>query len=221
MNCVPLGKVWKNKMDLNTAKGISFLWRSVCWHGKQNGEVPVTRFTFLGSLKKLGKSYLLGGFIYTPTGLLGFPGSSAIKESACNAKDPGSIPGELFPWRRDRLPTPVFLGFPGGSDGKESPAMWKTWVWSLGWEDPLDKGMATHSTVLTWRIPMDRGAWLASVHGVATSRTWLSIAQHWSLKLLPFPQSKLFYSQNVRNGRIDTLWRNINKIGQWEGQRKI
>ena len=89
-------------------------------HGKQNGDVPVTRFTSLGSLKKLGKSHLLGGFIYTPTGLLGCPGSSAIKESACNAKDPGSVPGELFPWRRDRLPTPVFLGFPGGSDGKES-----------------------------------------------------------------------------------------------------
>ena len=89
-------------------------------HGKQNGDVPVTRFTSLGSLKKLGKSHLLGGFIYTPTGLLGCPGSSAIKESACSAKDPGSVPGELFPWRRDRLPTPVFLGFPGGSDGKES-----------------------------------------------------------------------------------------------------
>ena len=98
---------------------------------------------------------------------------------------------------------------------KNPPAVWKTWVQSLGWEDPLDKGMATHSTILTWRIPMDRGAWWASVHGVATSRTWLSIAQHWSLKLLPIPQSKLFYSQNVRNGRIDTLWRNINKIGQW------
>ena len=40
-----------------------------------------------------------------------------------------------IPWRRDRLPTPVFLGFAGGSDGKESPAMWETWVPSLGWEN--------------------------------------------------------------------------------------
>ena len=55
-------------------------------------------------------------------------------------------------WRRDRLPTPVFLGFPGGSDGKES-AMWETWVQSLGWEDPLEKGKATHSSILAWRIP--------------------------------------------------------------------
>ena len=47
------------------------------------------------------------------------PGNSAGKESACNAGDPALILGK-FPWRRDRLPTPVFLGFPGGSAGKES-----------------------------------------------------------------------------------------------------
>ena len=41
---------------------------------------------------------------------------------------------------------------------KNSPAMWETWVRSLGWEDPLEKGMATHSSILAWRIPMDRGA---------------------------------------------------------------
>ena len=45
----------------------------------------------------------------------GFRGNSACKESTCNARDPNSIP-----WRRDRLPTPVFLGFPGGSADKES-----------------------------------------------------------------------------------------------------
>ena len=51
----------------------------------------------------------------------GFPGSLADKESACNVGDPGLIPGsESFPWKRDRLPTPVFLGFPGGADGKQS-----------------------------------------------------------------------------------------------------
>ena len=49
---------------------------------------------------------------------LGFPDSSVGKESACNAGDPSSI-GKI-PWRRDRLPTPVFLGFPYGSAGKES-----------------------------------------------------------------------------------------------------
>ena len=43
--------------------------------------------------------------------------------------------------------------------GKNPPAMWETWVQSLGQEDPLEEGMATYSSVLAWRIPMDRGAW--------------------------------------------------------------
>ena len=51
---------------------------------------------------------------------MSFPGSSAGKESTWNAGDTGSIPGwGRFPWRRDELPTPVFLGFPGVSGGKE------------------------------------------------------------------------------------------------------
>ena len=79
-----------------------------------------------------------------------------------------------IPWRRDRLPIPVFLGFPGGSDGKNPPAMWETWVQSLGWEDPLEESMATHSSILAWRIPKDRGAWGTTVHGVAKSQTRLS-----------------------------------------------
>ena len=47
------------------------------------------------------------------------------------------------------------LGFPGGSDSKESPAVWESWVQSLGWEDPLEEGMATDSSILAWKIPMD------------------------------------------------------------------
>ena len=42
---------------------------------------------------------------------------------------------------------------PCGSAGKESPATWETWVQSLGWEDPLEKGKAAHSSILPWRIP--------------------------------------------------------------------
>ena len=45
--------------------------------------------------------------------------------------------------------------------------MWETWVRSLGWDDPLEEGMATYSSILTWRIPMARGAWQATVHEVA------------------------------------------------------
>ena len=65
---------------------------------------------------------------------------------------------------------------------KNSPAMWQTWVPSLGWnlvppswfllqEDPLEEGVATHSNILAWRIAMDRGAWRATVHAVAKSQT--------------------------------------------------
>ena len=57
---------------------------------------------------------------------------------------------------------------------KHLPAMQETWVWSLGWEDPLEEGMATYSSTLAWRVPMDRGAWWATVHGVAKSWTRLS-----------------------------------------------
>ena len=57
---------------------------------------------------------------------------------------------------------------------KSLPAVLETWVRSLGWEDPLKGGMATHSSILAWRIPMDRGVWQATVHGVTKSCTWLS-----------------------------------------------
>ena len=52
--------------------------------------------------------------------------------------------------------------------------MQETQVWSLCGEDPLEKGMATHFSIFAWRIPVDRGAWWAAVHGVAKSQTRLS-----------------------------------------------
>ena len=61
--------------------------------------------------------------------------------------------------------------FSSGSDGKESTCNEKTEVRSLGWEDPLEEGMATHSSVLVWRIPTDRGVWQTKVHRVAKSQT--------------------------------------------------
>ena len=66
------------------------------------------------------------------------------------------------------------LGFPGDSDGKESACTADTWVLPLGWKEPLDKGMTTHYSILAWRIPMGRGAWRATVHGVAKSGTQLN-----------------------------------------------
>ena len=52
---------------------------------------------------------------------------------------------------------------------KNPPAMQETWVRSLGQEDPLEKEMATYSSILAWRILMDREAWRATVHGIAKS----------------------------------------------------
>ena len=57
---------------------------------------------------------------------------------------------------------------------KNLPAMPEAGVQSLGWEDPLEEGRATHSSILAWRIPMDRGAGWAKVHGVTKSWTRLS-----------------------------------------------
>ena len=56
---------------------------------------------------------------------------------------------------------------------KNSPALQETWVQSLGQEDPLEKRMATHSSILAWRTSMDRRTWRATVHGIAKSWTQL------------------------------------------------
>ena len=67
------------------------------------------------------------------------------------------------------LPTNICIvkamGFLVAQMVKNLPAMRETWVQSLGWDDPLEEDMATHSSILAWRIPMDRGACQAIVHG--------------------------------------------------------
>ena len=81
----------------------------------------------------------------------GFAGSSAIKESACNVGDPGLIPGlERFAGEGIGCPLQYSLVV---QLVKNLPTMWETWVQSLGWEDHLEKGKATHSSILAWRIP--------------------------------------------------------------------
>ena len=85
---------------------------------------------------------------------MGFPDSSVGKESACNAGDPGSIPGS-------GRSAGEGIGYPlqyswaslGAQLVKNLPTMQETYVRSLGWEDPLEKGKATHSSVLAWRSP--------------------------------------------------------------------
>ena len=52
--------------------------------------------------------------------------------------------------------------------------MWETWVQSLGWKDALEEGMATHTSILAWRIPMNRGVWQATVHEV--TKGWMRLS---------------------------------------------
>ena len=108
--------------------------------GFEEAEEPEIKLpTFVGSWRKQGG---------------GFPESSVGKESACNAGDPGSIPGT-------GRSTGKGIGYPLQYSWaslvaqliKNSPAMWETWVWPLDWEDPLEKGPATLSNILAWRIP--------------------------------------------------------------------
>ena len=85
---------------------------------------------------------------------MGFPDSSVGIESACNSRDPGSIPrsrrsageGRGYPLQYSWASLVVQLV-------KNPPAKQETWVRSLGWEDPLDKGIAIHSSILAWIIP--------------------------------------------------------------------
>ena len=101
--------------------------------------------------------------------------SSVGKESACNAGNPRLIPGSgRFPWRRDRLPTPVFLGSPGGSNGKESACN----VGDLSSIPGLGRSPGGgHGKLLQYSClenPMNREAWRATIYGVAKNWTRLS-----------------------------------------------
>ena len=101
----------------------------------------------------------------------GFPGSSAGKESTCNAGDPGSI-SELGRSLGEGIGYPLQYSWvsPVAEMLKNLPAIQETWVRSLGWEEPLEKGMATHSSSGLENF-MDRGAWKATIHGDTKSRT--------------------------------------------------
>ena len=85
---------------------------------------------------------------------INFPDSSVGKESAYNAGDPGLIPGSgRFPGEGIGYPLQYSWASLVAQLVRNLPAMQETWVRSLGWEDPLEKGKAAHSSILAWRIP--------------------------------------------------------------------
>ena len=95
--------------------------------------------------------------------LRGFPGRSVNKESACNAGDPDLIPGSgRSPGEGIGYSLQYSWAFLMAQLIQNPPAMWETWVWSLGWEDPLEEGMTTHSSILAWRNPHGGGYWVAT-----------------------------------------------------------
>ena len=83
-----------------------------------------------------------------------FSGGSDGEESACNARDPGSVPG-LGRSSGEGIGYPLQYSWASlvAQLVKNLPAMRETWVRFPGWEDPLEKGVATHSSILAWRIP--------------------------------------------------------------------
>ena len=94
-------------------------------------------------------AYLVQEYSY-----LGFPDSSVSKESACSAGDPSSVP-RLGRSAGEGIGYPFQYSWASLVDQlvKNPPAMRETWIRSLGWEDPLEKGKATHSSIVAWRIP--------------------------------------------------------------------
>ena len=84
----------------------------------------------------------------------GFPGGSGVKKPPANAGDPGLIPGlGRSPREGDDNPLQYYWTSLVAQMAKNLPAVEETWVQSLDQEDPLEKGMATHSRILAWRIP--------------------------------------------------------------------
>ena len=109
--------------------------------------------------KTLAGSLLMGNFSLIIFISLSPPPGSSCKEYACNAGDPGSIPGSGRS-AGERIGYPLQYSWASvvAQLVKNLSAMWETWVRSLVWEDPLKEGMATNISILFWRTPTDRGA---------------------------------------------------------------
>jgi len=111
---------------------------------------------------------------------MGFPDSSVGKESTCNSGDPGSIPGSGRS-SGEGIGYPVRYSWASlvAQLVKNMPAIQETWIQSLGWEDPLEKEKATHSSILAWTI-------LWTVYSIGSQRVghdWLPESLvHWMLQ---------------------------------------
>ena len=111
---------------------------------------------------------------------------------------------------------------------RNPPAMWETWVWSLGRENLLEKGMATHSSILAWRIPWTVEVWWATVHGITKSQTQLSLEQSGQMTKVVF--QPIFYlhlnfslsiqqsSRHIheRQEAVSSIFKHITESWRWD-----
>ena len=121
------------------------------------------------------------------------PRSSAGKESACNAGDLTLIP-ESGRSTRGGIGCPLQYSWASLVTQlvKNLPAMWETWVWSQGWEDPLEKRTATHSNILAWRIPWtEEPGRLQSMGSQRVGHNWVTFAFTFSYYLVRTPSAKV------------------------------
>ena len=113
-------------------------------------QIPYSQLFYPSSLKFPHKSSLLKNTHRQQV----FPDSSVGKEFTCSAGDPGSIPGSgRSTGKGNGYPLQYSWASLVSHLVKNPPAMWETWIPSLGWEDPLERGMTTYSSILAWEIP--------------------------------------------------------------------
>ena len=119
-------------------------------------------------------------FYYTAKQLSSFPSSSTGKDSTCNVEGHGLIPGlGSSPVEGIGYPFQYFWAFLVAQMVMNPPAMWETSVWSLGWEDPLEEGMVTHSSILAWRMPMtEEPGRLQSMGSQRVGQDWATFTFH-------------------------------------------
>ena len=128
-----------------------------------------------------------------------FPHSSVGKESTCNSGDPSSIPG-LGSSAGEGIGYPFQYSWASLASQlvKNPPTMRETWVLSLGWEDPLKKGKATHSNILAWRIPWT----VQSMGSQRVGHDWVIFT---SLHLLPMSSCGFSFVFSQKESSISLL----------------
>ena len=157
----------------------------------------------------------------------GFPDSSVGKESACNAGDPGSIPG-LGRSAGEGTGYPLQYSWASLVDQlvKNPPAMRETWVRSLGWEDARENRKATHGSILAWRIPWTwcHRVWANFIFTFVRERfegkTWFKLGWHVSViyLLVLFTVLETWVKENTfffLALKLRKLWETNHNLHAW------